>query len=76
MHILILEVLGVLAWLLVVLLVAVVFGSFARAGAGVYGDPSPKPMQPPRRVLVLNQAEAAPRLLTEIRQADAWIARH
>lgn len=76
MHILILEVLGGLACLLLVgLLVAVIIGSFARAGAGVYGDPSPKPTQPARRVLVLDQAEAAPRLLTEIGLADAWIAR-
>jgi hypothetical protein len=71
MYILILEVLAGLASLLVGLLVAVVFGSLAREGAGVYGDPSP---QPTRRV-VLDQAGAAPRLLNEIRQADGWIAR-
>ena len=41
----------------------------------MYGEPSPKPKQPPLRVLVLDQAEAATRLLTEIPQADAWIAR-
>src|SRR4029450_2909918 len=71
MYILILEVLAHMASLLVGLLVAGVFGSLAREGAGVYGDPSP---QPTRRV-VLDQAGAAPRLLNEIRQADGWIAR-
>jgi hypothetical protein len=75
MHILILEALGGLAWLLVGFLVAVAFGSVAREGAGIYVEPSPKPKQPPLRVLVLDQGEAATRLLTEIPQADAWIAR-
>jgi hypothetical protein len=40
MHILILEALGLLAWLLVGFLVAVAFGSVAREGAGMYGEPS------------------------------------
>lgn len=75
MHFLILEALGGLAWLLVGFLVVVAFGSVAREGAGIYVEPSPKPKRPPLRVLVLDQAEAATRLLTEIPQADAWIAR-
>lgn len=75
MHLLILQALGGLAWLLVGFLVVVAFGSVVREGAGIYGEPSPKPKQPPLRVLVLDQAEAATRLLTEIPQADAWIAR-
>jgi hypothetical protein len=40
MHILIQEALGLLAWLLVGFLVAVAFGSVAREGAGMYGEPS------------------------------------
>src|SRR4029450_4197316 len=71
MYILILEVLAGLTSLLVGLLVAVVFGSLAREGAGVYGDPSP---QAPRGV-GLDQGGAAQRLCTEMRQADGWIAR-
>jgi hypothetical protein len=74
-----LETLGGLVWLLIGVLGVVAFSSAAREGAGLYGDPSPPPK--PQRVLVLDPAEgrvieAAPRLLTEIRQADAWIARH
>ena len=38
MHILILEALGGLGWLLVGFLVAVAFGSVAREGAGIYGE--------------------------------------
>jgi hypothetical protein len=80
MHSLILEALGGLAWLLVGFFVVVAFGSVAREGAGTYGEPSPKSKPQPRRVLVLDPAEApvieaATRLLTEIRKADAWIAR-
>jgi hypothetical protein len=56
MHILILEALGLLAWLLVGFLVAVTFGSVAREGAGTYGEPSPKPQ--PLRGLRLVSAEA------------------
>jgi len=71
-----LETLGGLVWLLIGFLGVVAFSSAARDGAGLYGDPSPKP----QRVLVLNPAEvrvieAAKRLLTENRRADAWIAR-
>jgi hypothetical protein len=78
MHILILEALGLLAWLLVGFLVAVAFGSVAREGAGMYGEPSPKPQ--PVRGLRLVPAEApvietATRRLTEIRPANAWSAR-
>jgi len=73
-----LETLGGLVWLLIGFLGVVAFSSAARDGAGLYGDPSPSPK--PQRVLVLNPAEvrvieAAKRLLTENRQADAWIAR-
>ena len=73
-----LETLGGLVWLLIGFLGVVAFGSVAREGAGIYGDPSPPPK--PQRVLVLDPAEApgmqaAKRLLTEIRQADAWTAR-
>jgi hypothetical protein len=70
-----LETLGGLVWLLTGFLGVVALGSAAREGAGLYGDPSPPPK--PQRVLVLDPAEAqaAKRLLTEIRQADAWIAR-
>jgi hypothetical protein len=76
MHIL-LEALGGLTWLLIGFLVAVAFGSFARAGASVYGDPSPKPH--PLRVLVRDPAEApvveaAKRVLTGSRPAVAGIA--
>jgi hypothetical protein len=55
------------------------FGFAAREGAGLYGDPSPPPK--PQGVLVLNPAEArrvieaAQRRLTELRRADARIAR-
>ena len=51
MHFLILEALGGLAWLLVGFLAAVAFGSVVREGAGIYGEPSPKPQRstPPRR---------------------------
>ena len=73
-----LETLGGLVWLLIGFLGVVAFSSAAREGAGLYGDPSPPPK--PQRVLVLDPAEAwvieaAQRLLTGIRQADAWIAR-
>jgi len=73
-----LETLGGLVWLLIGVLGVVAFSSAAREGAGLYGDPSPSPK--PQRVLVLDPAEArvieaAKRLLTEIRRADAWIAR-
>ena len=76
---LLLETLGGLVWLLIGVLGVVAFSSAARDGAGLYGDPSPSPQ--PQRVLVLDPAEArvieaAKRLLTEIRQADARIARH
>jgi hypothetical protein len=43
MHLLILEVLGGLAWLLVGFLVVVAFGSVARERAGRYVEPSRKP---------------------------------
>ena len=74
-----LETLGGLVWLLIGVLGVVAFSSAARDGAGLYGDPSPPPQ--PERVLGLEPAEArvievAQRLLTELRQADAWIARH
>jgi hypothetical protein len=74
-----LETLGGLVWLLIGFLGVVAFGSAAREGAGLHGDPSPPPK--PQRVLVLDPAEvrvieAAKRLLTEIRPADAWIARN
>ena len=74
-----LETLGGLVWLLIGFLGVVAFSSAAREGAGLYGDPSPPPKPP--RVLVLDPAEArvieaAQRLLTEIRPADAWIARN
>jgi hypothetical protein len=74
-----LETLGGFVWLLIGFLGVVAFSSAARDGAGLYGDPSPP--RKPQRVLVLDPAkarviEAAQRLLTEIRQADAWIARH
>jgi hypothetical protein len=73
-----LETLGGLVWLLIGFLAVVAFGSAAREGAGLFGDPSPPPK--PQRVLVLDPAavpgmEATKWLLTEIRQADAWIAR-
>jgi hypothetical protein len=74
-----LETLGGFVWLLIGFLGVVAFSSAARDGAGLYGDPSPS--RKPQRVLVLDptealEIEAAQRLLTEIRQADAWIARH
>ena len=74
-----LETLGGLVWLLIGVLGVVAFSSAAREGAGLYGDPSPPPK--PQRVLVLDPAEArvieaAQRLLTELQQADARIARH
>ena len=74
-----LEALGGLVWLLIGFLAVVAFGSAAREGAGIYGDPSPRPKPQPLRVLGLDPAEApvikaARRLLTEIRPA-AWIAR-
>jgi hypothetical protein len=74
-----LEALGGLAWLLIGILVAVAFGSFARAGAGISVELSPKP-KPRLRVLVRDPAEApvieaAKRLLTEIRPTAAGIAR-
>ena len=74
-----LETLGGLVWLLIGFLGVVAFSSAAREGAGLYGDRSPPPK--PQRVRALDPAEArvieaAPRRLTEIRQADAWIARH
>jgi hypothetical protein len=75
-----LEALGGLVWLLIGFLGVVAFGSVARRGAGIYGDPSPQPKPRPLRILGLNPAEtplvkAATRRLTEIRPADAWIAR-
>jgi hypothetical protein len=75
-----LEALGGLVWLLVGFLAAVAFGSVAREGAGMYGEPSPKPKPQPLRGLVLDPGEApvieaATRRLTEIRPTDAWIAR-
>jgi hypothetical protein len=74
-----LETLGGFVWLLIGFLGVVAFSSAARDGAGLYGDPSPS--RKPQRVLVLDptealEIEAAQQLLTEIRQADAWIARH
>jgi hypothetical protein len=74
-----LETLGGLVRLLIGFLGVVAFSSAARDGAGLYGDPSPS--RKPQRVLVLDptealEIEAAQQLLTEIRQADAWIARH
>jgi hypothetical protein len=74
-----LETLGGFVWLLIGFLGVVAFSSAARDGAGLYGDPSPS--RKPQRVLVLDptealEIEAAQRLLTEIRQADARIARH
>jgi hypothetical protein len=73
-----LETLGGLVWLLIGVLGMVAFSSAAREGAGLYDDPSPPPK--PQRVRVLDPAEvrvieAAKRLLTEIRPADAWITR-
>ncbi len=75
-----LEALGGLTWLLIGFLAAVAFGSFAREGAGIHRDPSPRPKPQPLRALVLDPAEApviaaARRLLTETRPADARIAR-
>ena len=60
MHILIQEALGLLAWLLVGFLVAVAFGSVAREGAGIYGEPSPKPKQPPWRRKSCRKITASP----------------
>lgn len=73
-----LETLGGLVWLLIGFLGVVAFGSAAREGAGLYGDPSTPPK--PQRGRVLDPAEArlieaAQRRLTELRRADARIAR-
>ena len=69
-----LEALGGLTWLLIGFLAAVAFGSFAREGAGIHRDPSPRPKPQPLRALVLDPAEApviaaARRLLKETRPA-------
>jgi len=50
-----LETLGGLVWLLIGFLGVVAFGSAAREGAGLHGDPSPPPKT--QRLLVLDPAE-------------------
>ena len=46
-----LEALGGLTWLLIGFLAAMAFGSFAREGAGIHRDPSPRPKPQPLRAL-------------------------